>query len=80
MAQAIQSMTEAQQGILSEIQMKAAGNPLESDVESCLKIFQQKMNKKQLREITAQILQAESSGNNELKLRLLAEKQKFLQK
>lgn len=80
LSQTMQEMSIEQQGILSEIQMRAVQNPLESDLESCLKIFQQKRNKNRLKEITAQILQAETSGDTSLKLKLLAEKQKLFVK
>lgn len=78
LAQTIQRLPTELQTLLSAIQIQAGESPLESDYEGCLKAFQAKRNKRQLKEITARILKAESANDMALKQQLLAEKQKLL--
>lgn len=74
-ALAIQSLPKDLEGIYSRILLwdKAGSN-----VGDCIKKFYSQRNKKRLKEITAQIIEAELKNDTPLKLRLLEKKQRLL--
>lgn len=74
-ALAIQSLPKDLEGIYSRILL---WDKVGSNVGDCIKKFYSHRNKKRLKEITAQIVEAELKNDTPLKLSLLEKKQKLL--
>lgn len=74
-ALAIQSLPKDLEGIYSRILL---WDKVESNVGDCIKKFYSQRNKKRLKEITAQIVEAELKNDAPLKLKLLEKKQRLL--
>lgn len=81
-AHAIHSMDPELHGILTRILLKGyeinIGSNTSKHIKECIQKFYQQKNKKRLKEITAEIVQADLTRNTKLKLTLLKEKQKLL--
>jgi DNA primase len=76
--QALAELPGELQGILSQVLLREAELPKESDIDSCLKGFLRQKNRRRLREISARILQAETANDAVGVRALLAEKQKLV--
>ena len=76
--QALAELPGELQGVLSQVLLREAELPKESDVSSCLKGFFRQKNRRRLREISARILQAETASDAVSVRALLAEKQRLV--
>lgn len=78
LSRAIDEMPESLQGLMRKILLSGDEHKLVFDATECLGKIKRTYTKKRLKQITAQIYQAETSRNTELKAKLLKEKLNLL--